>query len=141
LQTGGIEAFAQRWAERPLFSSRKSLPDELQKQIRAVIVRQDPQGLAAALAGAGLSQQPYLLEDASALPVPVLVVMGEFDEKFNRLGAQIAAAAQRARCTTIAKAGHTPHWENPVAFLETVRTFLSAADAAPKTGPHGQTVG
>jgi pimeloyl-ACP methyl ester carboxylesterase len=62
------------------------------------------------------------------LHLPTLVIWGERDTIVpRRLGEELAAQLPQSHFATVARAGHTPMWEQPEAFNQLVLPFLGVA--------------
>jgi pimeloyl-ACP methyl ester carboxylesterase len=56
---------------------------------------------------------------------PALVMAGEEDPKFTAIARELAAGLPRATFSMLPECGHTPHVENPRAFLGAVANYFS----------------
>ena len=58
--------------------------------------------------------------------MPVLVLAGELDAKFAAIGRELAATiGENARFADVAGAGHAAHLEQPAAFVQILRGWLT----------------
>ncbi|WP_142829527.1 2-succinyl-6-hydroxy-2,4-cyclohexadiene-1-carboxylate synthase [Planococcus soli] len=121
---GGIENFVERWENIPLFDSQKSLPDSLKRTVREERLAQNPVGLANSLRGMGTGAQASYWGRLAELDMPVLLVTGRLDEKFEAIAAEMMKLLPNAVHKTI-DAGHAIHVEKPVEFATIVREYLS----------------
>jgi 2-succinyl-6-hydroxy-2,4-cyclohexadiene-1-carboxylate synthase len=113
-----IEAFAQRWAQTaPVLADQ---PAVVRAAVHAERLRSQPAGLAAALRGLGTGALPSLWERLGELNVPVDLVVGERDEKFRAIAAEMALAAPVARVHIVPAAGHAVHLEAPAAVADVI---------------------
>jgi len=71
-------------------------------------------------------QADQLGELAAAVTVPTLVLVGDQDREFAGPSRAIADAVPGAALVEIPDAGHSPQFENPVAWLAALRTFLAS---------------
>jgi len=99
--------------------SASQLPDRVTEMIR----RSDPQGVARALrAMATRTSTTDLLE---SIHVPTFLVVGEEDILTTPAEMrEMAAAIPKARIQVIEQAGHLPNLEQPLLFLEALRSGL-----------------
>ena len=81
-------------ARQPLFAAD---PPEVGALARDDQRRNDPRALAAALRGLGTGEMEPLWDRLGELAMPVLVLVGERDEKFRALGERMAARLARGR--------------------------------------------
>jgi len=77
----------------------------------------------AAMAPKMLSQDDRL-DALAALPMPVLVIVGEQDRPFLGPSERMAKAIPRARLAVIPDAGHSPQFENTEAWWDALASFL-----------------
>ncbi|WP_412544366.1 alpha/beta hydrolase [Longispora sp. K20-0274] len=76
---------------------------------------------------AGYEPDPALPDRLAALPVPVLLVVGEHDIWPTRSAVRaLAGLFARAEVAVLPRAGHFPWVDDPAAFAGTVARFLSA---------------
>jgi len=121
--------FADYWEARPLFTSRRSLPDTVREEMRAVRLAQDPAGLAAALRGFGTGEQPSWWADLPGVDHPTLLLTGSLDTKFTSLAREMATALPQAVHRVVPGAGHTVHLEAEGEWHESVRGWTGSACA------------
>jgi 2-succinyl-6-hydroxy-2,4-cyclohexadiene-1-carboxylate synthase len=124
LERDGIEAFATAWETQPLFASHADLPAGERTRLRAERRSHDPAALAASLRGAGQGAMTPLHEHLGGIGLPTLVIAGELDTVGMNRASAVAAAMPAAHLEVIARAGHTPHLEQPGAFIERLARFL-----------------
>lgn len=123
LESGGLDAFLDRWLANPLFST-------LPHRAAGVEARRENtvEGLAATIRLLGTGVQEPLWDHLATLHMPALVVAGERDEKFAALARRLADGwGGPAEVVVVPGAGHAVHLEQPQAFLEVVLPFLRDA--------------
>jgi 2-succinyl-6-hydroxy-2,4-cyclohexadiene-1-carboxylate synthase len=125
IEREGIAAFVNYWEKIPLFASQQRLPAATRQRLHDQRLQNRPTGLANSLRGMGTGVQPALWDQLPELTMPVLLLTGEFDQKFCEIATQMAALLPNARHQTIAEAGHTIHLERPAAYAAAVTGFLS----------------
>lgn len=109
-----FSTFLAQWYAQPLFANLVKQPEF--RQIYKRRLGNDPQGVARSLSQMGLGQQPSLWEALPNLRSQVFLLVGEQDEKFVAINRRMVGLIPKAQLT-IAKAGHTVHWENPAAAI------------------------
>lgn len=124
IEENGIQSFVDKWENIPLFASQKRLSKKRQEIIRAERLRNNKQGLANSLRGMGTGAQPSWWKELHKLTMPVLLVNGEWDEKFSRILKMMQNEIQHAKFVKIDGAGHAIHVEQPEKFDTIVKGFL-----------------
>jgi 2-succinyl-6-hydroxy-2,4-cyclohexadiene-1-carboxylate synthase len=123
LERDGVQEFVTHWEALPLFASHSRLSPAVRRELHAGRLRNDAEGLAASLRGAGQGTMPSLSDRLAEVRSPTLVVAGEFDP-VRRRSESVAAGIPGAQLVVVPDAGHTPHLETPSAFREAVLSFL-----------------
>lgn len=124
IETNGIQSFVKKWENIPLFASQKQLSEEKQQFVREERLRNNPLGLANSLRGMGTGAQPSWWKELQKLTMPVLLLNGEWDEKFFHILKRMQNEFQNAKFVKIDGAGHAIHVEQPEKFDTIVRGFL-----------------
>lgn len=119
IERSSIEAFAERWAWTPVLAGQ---PPEVLAAVHADRLRNQPAGLARALRGLGTGALSSLWDRLGAVGMPVALVVGERDQKFSAIAAQMASALPDAEVIVVPGAGHAVHLEAP----EAVATVIAA---------------
>jgi 2-succinyl-6-hydroxy-2,4-cyclohexadiene-1-carboxylate synthase len=101
-----IEEFALRWASNPLLAGQPAAVHEDR-------LRNSPAGLARALRALGTGALPSLWGRLSELEMPVVLLVGEEDEKFRKIAEEMAASITNAEVVVVPSAGHAAHLEAP----------------------------
>ena len=76
-------------------------------------LRSTPTGLARALRGLGTGALPSLWDRLGELVMPVALVVGERDERFTAIAAEMVDALPTAELLVVSDAGHAVHLEAP----------------------------
>ncbi len=105
-----IEAFATEWAATPVLAGQ---PPGVLAAAHADRLRSRPAGLAAALRGLGQGACPPVWDRLAELELPVVLVVGERDERYRAIAARLEAALPAAVTLTVPGAGHAVHLEAP----------------------------
>lgn len=107
-----IEAFAAEWARTPVLAGQ---PPDVLAAAQADRLRSRPAGLAAALRGLGQGACPPVWHRLGKLELPVVLVVGERDERYRAIAARLESALPDAVTVTVPGAGHAVHLEAPAA--------------------------
>lgn len=123
LRTVGLDAFLADWLSLPLFAALDAESAHL-----AARARNRVEGLATSLEHAGTGSQEPLWDALEQIAVPVLVLAGETDAKFIRLGEELShRIGTNARFQTVPNAGHACHLEQPSACAQMISDHLKAS--------------
>jgi 2-succinyl-6-hydroxy-2,4-cyclohexadiene-1-carboxylate synthase len=110
VQRSTIEEFARRWARTPVLAG---LAPEVAAATHADRLRSTPAGLARALRGLGTGALPPLWDRLGELTMPVNLIVGARDQKFQALASRMATAIPDARTDVVGGTGHAVHLEAP----------------------------
>ncbi|GKW46610.1 2-succinyl-6-hydroxy-2,4-cyclohexadiene-1-carboxylate synthase [Planococcus sp. NCCP-2050] len=119
----GIQSFVDKWENIPLFDSQKKLPFEIRDEIKQERLSQQPQGLANSLIGMGTGSQPSYWNHLKDIHVPVLLITGSMDLKFEAIAGEMKTAFLQVQ-HQIVEAGHAIHVEKPAEFATIVDEYL-----------------
>ena len=115
----GLPAFLDRWLASPLFAGLNAEQAAAEERLT-----NRPDGLAASLRSCGTGTQDPLWSRLPELTMPVLIVVGEQDEKFGAIGRRMVAAMSATGAQLVEIPGtHAVHLERPE---ETATTVLRA---------------
>lgn len=120
----GISAFVDRWESLPLWESQQALDESTRAELRAQRMRNNPQGLARSLLGAGAATEPLGDHELAGIEAPTLALAGALDRKYVDIATRLENALTNARTATIPDAGHAIHLERPAVFAAEVLGFL-----------------
>lgn len=116
LERGSFEQFIERWRAQPLFAGE---PADVSALARADQRRNRPDALAAVLRGVGTGEMRPLWDRLGELEMPVTVVVGDRDVKFQEAGRRMVELIPRAELRVVPGTHHLP-LENPQAVAEAV---------------------
>ncbi|REJ30619.1 MAG: 2-succinyl-6-hydroxy-2,4-cyclohexadiene-1-carboxylate synthase [Caldibacillus debilis] len=133
----GLADFVDYWRELPLFRTQKELPEPDYERLWRKRLANDPYGLAYSLRGMGTGVQPSFWEDLPRLDIPVLLLAGERDGKFLRIGREMEKAIKKAKLVAVPGAGHAAHVENPSFFGKIVMKFIKESEGEPLCRENG----
>lgn len=117
IESSTIEEFAARWATTPVLAGQ---PRDVLAAAHADRLRNTPSGLARALRGLGTSALPSLWERLGEVAPPVMLVVGERDQRFRQTAERMASEFADATVATVSGAGHAVHLERPVAVADLI---------------------
>ncbi|MEG4587669.1 2-succinyl-6-hydroxy-2,4-cyclohexadiene-1-carboxylate synthase [Microcoleus sp. MOSTC5] len=121
LENSNIKDFLLNWYDRPLFKSLKNSPN-FDKLIETRLAN-NPLELAKSLRNMGTGNQPSLWEKLAQNQIPILLLAGEYDDKFTTINTEMASLCPAATLEIVPKAGHNIHFENIDKFVTVVRQF------------------
>ncbi|MBC1624424.1 2-succinyl-6-hydroxy-2,4-cyclohexadiene-1-carboxylate synthase [Listeria welshimeri] len=124
LETEGIRSFVDYWEKLALFASQEVLSDELKKRIRLERLAQNPNGLAMSLRGMGTGKQPSYWNHLADFTVPVLLMTGSLDKKFEKIAQEMQQLLPNSTHVTVQNAGHAVYLEQPNIFLSQLTNWL-----------------
>jgi 2-succinyl-6-hydroxy-2,4-cyclohexadiene-1-carboxylate synthase len=111
LESAPFEGFIERWRAQPLFAGE---PPDVGRLAREDQRRNRPDALAAALRGIGTGEMEPLWDRLAELGMPVTVLVGARDEKFQASGKRMTELLPDAQLV-VAPGGHGLPLENPAA--------------------------
>lgn len=118
-------AFLSNWYNQGIFGYIKNHP-EYDCMIESRL-QNNPQELEKSLRFMGTGCQPSLWEKLRDNKIHILLLAGEYDEKFIYINTEMAKICEFAQLRIIRNAGHNIHFENTLAFVENIKRFLFAA--------------
>ncbi|MEM6614596.1 MAG: 2-succinyl-6-hydroxy-2,4-cyclohexadiene-1-carboxylate synthase, partial [Cyanobacteria bacterium P01_C01_bin.72] len=121
LESGDFVDFIHQWYANPLFTSFVRHTNAAQAIARRL--NNDPYKLAKSLRNIGLGMQPSLWGSLSQIPIPLLLIVGELDQKFSRINQAIAHKCRLAELEIVAHSGHNVHFEQPAKFSQLLTGF------------------
>jgi 2-succinyl-6-hydroxy-2,4-cyclohexadiene-1-carboxylate synthase len=111
LERDPFEQFVERWRAQPLFAGDPPAVAELAWEDQR---RNRPAALAAALRGLGTGEMTPLWDRLGELTMPAVVLAGDRDAKFRRLGERMTGQLANAKLVVV-DGGHRLALENPAA--------------------------
>lgn len=121
--TNDFEEFLSGWKELDLFHSPVPTDHSLVQKYHQIQSEQSPEALAASLYGFGTGSMSPVCNELKQLQLPVLLLAGSADEKYQRINNYLKDQLPNATFSTI-KAGHRTHLDNPSAFISEIQQFL-----------------
>jgi 2-succinyl-6-hydroxy-2,4-cyclohexadiene-1-carboxylate synthase len=109
-ETVTIDEFVSRWSQSSVLADQ---PASVRAAVTADRLRNTTDGLAAALRGLGTGTLPSLWHRLGELAMPVELIVGERDTKFQATAQRMQAALPDARLHIVPGTGHAVHVEEP----------------------------
>jgi 2-succinyl-6-hydroxy-2,4-cyclohexadiene-1-carboxylate synthase len=117
LESATIEEFARRWAQIPVLAG---LPPAVAERAHQDRLRSTPAGLARALRGLGTGALPPVWDRLGEVRMPVCLIVGERDEKFQSIAQEMSASLPQPELVVVPGAGHAVHLEAPERVAEVI---------------------
>ena len=116
----GVSQFVGKWLSNPMFSQLISTESDIEDRLRNCI-----DGLVSSLTLSGTGSQQSLWDRLPELSMPVLLIVGENDQKFVDIAHQMREAiGAQCEVEVIANAGHSVHLEQTVACFNVIQKFV-----------------
>lgn len=122
LRTEKLADFLSRWYDKPFFSSLKKHPnfaEFFQKRLQ-----NNPLELSKCLRGMSTGRQPSLWNHIKHNTIPLLLLVGEQDDKFQQINTEMVEIGKNMHLKVIKKCGHNIHLENPEIFIKNIIDFF-----------------
>jgi 2-succinyl-6-hydroxy-2,4-cyclohexadiene-1-carboxylate synthase len=123
LENSNIKDFLLNWYDRPLFQSLKNSPKF--DRLLETRLANSPIELAKSLRNMGTGNQPSLWEKLPHNQIPLLLLAGEYDDKFKIINTEMANLCPAASLQIVPKTGHNIHFENVDKLVEIASGFCS----------------
>jgi 2-succinyl-6-hydroxy-2,4-cyclohexadiene-1-carboxylate synthase len=123
IERDGIDAFLDRWLAQPLFATLPRERSGIEERRKANTV----DWLTYQLRVLGQGVQPSNWDRLPELAMPVLLIVGELDEKYVDIAHRMAAAIPHARVEIVAGAGHACHLEQPAVVAHLLASWPLSA--------------
>jgi 2-succinyl-6-hydroxy-2,4-cyclohexadiene-1-carboxylate synthase len=118
IEQDGMASFVAAWEQLPMFASQKMATPAQRAFMHEQRIQSPAPNVANSLRGMGAGAQPNFWPDLQRLNVPVTLIAGDLDQKFQAIATQMAARLPDARIQVVAQAGHNVHFEQPTAYLQ-----------------------
>ena len=118
--TIGVEAFIDEWLQNPLFAGLT--PNQALREDR---LHNPADGLASSLRLAGTGTQAPLWDRLIEISCPVLLLVGQHDQKFRAIAERMATALPNAELRAIDDAGHSVHLEQPERIVDALVDWMA----------------
>jgi 2-succinyl-6-hydroxy-2,4-cyclohexadiene-1-carboxylate synthase len=129
LETTDFADFLTNWYKQPLFASLGSLSGSSKRsptfaQMLKRRRQNQPTELAQSLRNLGSGSQPSLWAELAHNQAPLLLLVGQLDQKFVQINQEMQALCSSAQLQVMAGCGHNIHFENMQGFVESLRGFF-----------------
>jgi 2-succinyl-6-hydroxy-2,4-cyclohexadiene-1-carboxylate synthase len=122
LEISDFADFLSNWYSQPIFGDIKNHPKyELMLENR---LQNYPLKLDKSLRYMGTGYQPSLWDKLKESKNPLLLLVGEYDEKFIDINQRMAEICEKAQLKIIKNSGHNIHFENTKEFVQNLRSFF-----------------
>lgn len=122
-----FQRFLTRWKELELFMSPLSANKSLTQNYHQIQANQSPSALSASLRGFGTGSMTPACNELKQLDLPVLLIAGSADEKYERINRYWENQFPNATFQSI-KAGHRIHLDNPSELIKNINFFMYGRD-------------
>lgn len=129
IEQEGLEAFIDYWEKTPIFKpleSTLSFPDKL--RLRTERMSHKSNGLSSSLRMMGTGSQPYYMNKLVRIKIPTLILTGEKDDKFCKIGEEISNHIEKSEHVIVKNSGHVIHLEQPDKFDRIVVDFIKKVE-------------
>jgi 2-succinyl-6-hydroxy-2,4-cyclohexadiene-1-carboxylate synthase len=117
----GVSQFVSKWLSNPMFANLVSTEGEIKDRLRNSV-----DGLVSSLTKSGTGSQQSLWDRLSELSMPVLLIVGENDQKFRQINSEMKnLISSQTELVIIQNAGHAVHLEQPKQCVSVIANFLS----------------
>lgn len=116
-----IDTVVERWERLPLFETQSAGLKAAQRPQR---LTHDPAQLAELMRSAGQGASAPVWDRLGELEMPVLLIAGERDDRYNQAAHRMARELPNGKVATVSNAGHAPQFEAPDRFNHLLKRFL-----------------
>lgn len=125
IENNGIINFIDYWMNIPLFESMGNVdPAKFEKFKKRKISENNIVGLKNSLVGFSQGNMKFLGKTLKSIKIKVLILAGELDKKYCRIGEQLHREIQNSEFRIVSDCGHNVHFEKPEDFLKFLNSFL-----------------
>lgn len=121
LESGNLEDFLTRWYSQPIF---EGLSEKNLAKLMEARRQNNPKMLSEALRFLGAGKQPSLWEMLPQNKVPLLLLVGEHDIKFESIANRMRELNDLVGIKTIGGCSHNIHLQQPEMYAACLRKFF-----------------
>jgi len=125
LERSDFTAFINNWYKQPIFGSIHQHPEF--ERLIANRLQNNPRELAKSLRFMGTGRQPSLWEKLKDNKNPLLLLVGENDDKFVTINKKILNYCPLTQLKVISDCSHNIHFEQTITFVTYIRKFFGSA--------------
>ncbi|MBG1267812.1 2-succinyl-6-hydroxy-2,4-cyclohexadiene-1-carboxylate synthase [Nostoc sp. WHI] len=122
IEKSDFAAFLLNWYNQPIFGYIKNHL-EYDRMVESRL-HNNPVELDKSLRFMGTGCQPSLWKKLKDNKISILLLVGEYDEKFITINTDMSKICKFTQLKTISNAGHNIHFENTLAFVENIKYFF-----------------
>lgn len=122
LKNEKLPDFVQEWYKQPIFANLEK-HQKFQELIDSRM-KNEPALLLESLNILGTAQQPSLWEELPQLSVPVLLIVGELDNKFKNIAGEMVLKNPNFHPKVIEACSHNVHFQNPLQYTNIIQNFF-----------------
>lgn len=123
LVTGNFQSFLKEWYDQPIFEGLTQSEDF--DKLFTNRLENNPGELAESLRCLGTGRQPSLWEELRGNEIPILLLVGEKDIKFQSIAREMTDSNRFVRLKTIEGCSHIIHFEKPGQFVKQIAEFFA----------------
>lgn len=121
--------FLRDWENLPLFNSQKNLEPHILASQKSERESLNPLEAADSLLKYGTGVQDSYWDDLEDINNPILLIVGEEDEKFVSIGKTMSQLVKSAKLEIVESCGHNIHLEAFDVFIEILKAYLQEEDS------------
>jgi 2-succinyl-6-hydroxy-2,4-cyclohexadiene-1-carboxylate synthase len=125
IEQQGMEWFVENWQALPMFRGLERRGPAYLAALRALRLRNRPQGLAASMRGMGPGVCEPFWPDLAGISCPATFVAGGDDHRYVQLSQRLSESVPNGRPAVIEGSGHSVHMEMPQVFADLLHRHLS----------------
>ena len=115
-----LEKLVDEWDAQPVFGG-------IENQAPRNLGEMDPKRLSQHFEVFSKGIQQNLLPKLAELKnLPILFISGEKDQKYQKIGEELAKSSSAVLAQVVVDAGHRVPWENPKQFVQTLGKFINS---------------
>ncbi|MBW4611741.1 MAG: 2-succinyl-6-hydroxy-2,4-cyclohexadiene-1-carboxylate synthase [Desmonostoc vinosum HA7617-LM4] len=123
IEKSDFAAFLSNWYNQPIFGSIKN-HSGCDRMIKSRL-QNHPLELEKSLRLMGTGCQPSLWEKLKDHTKPLLLLVGEYDQKFIDINTEMSQICKFAQLKIISNSGHNIHLENTLTFVQNIQDFFA----------------